>query len=154
MSDLNIYSIFQGLATALLSDNNIKSFIESKYGEGESLTVLIGRDPEDLLDMPKICAVSLIPGSRSRTRGDAYRQHSFSAVCFVYDETVIATDDLKQLEALSTLDTFTNLVESVVFNYLRNIVAVTPSAGEADLVAFPGARSELAYIIEIPSRIY
>lgn len=177
---MNLKTVFSELATALNNDSDISSFLSTNYGVSTIGRINIGTDPEDYPVISETTAIYLLPGSRSRTRGDAYRQHNISVICLVNAETTAETgeepteptndddtetetsqtDDepvstnIEKIDALGLLDEFTNLVEKCVFDKLQSLrLAVTPLSGESDELYYPIAVSELAYSIEIPSRI-
>lgn len=152
----NIKELFKAIADALIADESLNSFMGSVYGESSDIKISLGVTPNDLPEATESACIYLIPGSRSRTRGDAYRQYSISVVCLINAEnaSVISENDsqIDEITGLGVLDDFTNLVEKCVFNKIAALgVAITPSTGEADLVELPLCRSELAYIVEIPS---
>lgn len=88
---MNLKTVFSELADALSVDENIAQFIQDNYSDTDSFRICIGVDPDDLPETTDSATVYLLPGSRSRTRGDAYRQHNISVICFVSGKT--QTDD-------------------------------------------------------------
>lgn len=150
----SLKDIFEGLSAALVTDPDLATFMTTTYGTSAAVNVQIGRDPEDYPDATKTACVYLVPGSRSRTRGDAYRRHYLTAVCWVHSPSKTKQGNISTLECIGLLDEFTNLVEACLYRYLTGSqLAVSFTGGESDEVDWPDARSELAYIIEIPSRI-
>ena len=156
---MNLKSVFLELAEALNNDTDIAAFMQETYGESTIGRINIGIDSEEYPDVNETTAIYMLPGSRSRTRGDAYRQHNISIICLVNVNTVnsesgISENNIDKIEALGTLDDFTNLVEKCVFEKLQSLkLAITPLSGESDELYYPIACSELAYSVEIPSRI-
>lgn len=155
MNDIKLSTVFQNLSEAISEDSGISAFMAEKYGEGSEVDIYIGIDLENLPESTEKAAVYIIPGSRSRTRGDSYRQHNITIISFVHSTDKNEDDSITTIEALELLDDFTNLVEKCVYNRMREMrLAVTPLSGDSDSVFYPIARSELAYSIEIPSRIF
>lgn len=154
MSNTSLKDVYSALSAAVLADSDISAFIASTYGQSASLGINIGIDLENLPETTEAAAIYIIPGSRSRTRGDAYRQHNITVVSFVHCTETDENNGVTTLEAIGLLDDFTNLVEKCVFNKLREMrLAVTPLSGDSDSFYYPIARSELSYSIEIPSLI-
>lgn len=150
---MNLRTVFETLAEAIEEDSAIISFMQENY-DSASVKVFIGVDPEDYPEATENASVYLLPGSRSRTRGDAYRQHNISIICFVNGETKTVEGNVEAIDSLGLLDDFTNAVEECVFKNLQEMrLAVTPLSGDSDEIINPIARSELSYSIEIPSRI-
>lgn len=150
---MDIKTVFAELASALSGNEEILTWLNTNFGV-TSLKIYIGIDPENYPSITDDAAVYLVPGSRSRTRGDAYRQHTISIVCFIKDESKTVEGSIETLNSIGMIDDFTNLVEKCAFNKLQSLsIAVTSLAGESDEIYYPVARAELAYSIEIPSRI-
>jgi len=161
-----IKAVFDLLIDKLQADTTLSTWCSTNFGEQPDIQC--GLDDDDLPDMTGKLAIRIIPGSRSRTRGMAYRSHSLVVRAIIKDSSTrvpptvdpdadppeVQETGWKTLKALENVDAFISMIEAVVVNAIQGDgIAIAPYEGAPDQIIFPYARAELAYTIEIPSDI-
>lgn len=170
-----IKAVFDLLIDALQADETLSSWCNTNYACQPDIQC--GVDDDDLPEMTSKLAIRIIPGSRSRTRGMAYRSHSLIIRGIIKDSGARVPDIIpepdpdevpdpeappppvqetgwKTLKALENIDAFISMIEAIVINAIQDDgIAITPEYGAPDQIIYPYARAELAYTIEIPSEI-
>lgn len=170
-----IKAVFDLLIDKLQADTTLSTWCATNFGEQPDIQC--GIDADDLPEMTGDLAIRIIPGSRSRTRGMAYRSHSLIIRGIIKDSGARVPDIIpepdpdevpdpeappppvqetgwKTLKALENIDAFISMIEAIVINTIQDDgIAITPEYGAPDQIIFPYARAELAYTIEIPSEI-
>ena len=152
----NLKSLFNNLKVVLVQDNDLLTFCNTNFSAPPSIR--IGIDLEDMPEGPEGAMICIVPGARSRSRGDAYHSHSISILgvikCTSKTEDSGTDIDALTLDAIGLVDDFINLVEKIVFKKMEEWgIAVTPVDGDSDEIIYPYARAELAYRVEIRSLI-
>lgn len=161
-----IKAVFDLLIDKLQADTTLSTWCSTNFSQQPDIQC--GLDDDDLPDMTGKLAIRIIPGSRSRTRGMAYRSHSLVIRAIIKDSgsrvppTVDPAADppevqetgWKTLKALENVDAFISMIEAIVINAIQGDgIAIAPYEGAPDQIIYPYARAELAYTIEIPSAI-
>ena len=161
-----IKAVFDLLIDKLQADTTLSTWCTNNFGEQPDIQC--GIDDDDLPEMAVKLAIRIIPGSRNRTRGMAYRSHSLLIRAIIKDSgaRVPPTADpeadppetqetgWKTLKALENVDAFISMIEKIVINAIQgDSIAIAPYDGAPDQIIYPYARAELAYTIEIPSAI-
>lgn len=170
-----IKAVFDLLIDKLQADTTLSTWCSTNFSQQPDIQC--GLDDDDLPAMTGKLAIRIIPGSRSRTRGMAYRSHSLIIRGIIKDSGARVPDIItepdpdevpdpeappppaqetgwKTLKALENIDAFISMIEAIVINAIQgDSIAIAPYEGAPDQIIYPYARAELAYTIEIPSAI-
>jgi len=158
----NLKTLFSELIRSYRSDAALNAWCNAEFEKKPR--IVIGDDEEDPpeLNVGDI-EIHIIPGSRSRTRQMSKRSHNLTIRAYAYcinnrvpesEVPDVPETDVLVLEAVELIDTFISLVEEATIPVLQiNGIAITPLDGESDKVIYPFAKAELAYLIEIPSKL-
>lgn len=144
---------FKYCTETLRANQALNNYCIEKFGSQPDIQ--IGVDEEDFPAGPENCAIRLIPGARSRTRGLSKRSHNIKLILFIKETGEDNNESqIRILSAIDYIDRFASLAEEAVIPATQiSGIAITPLEGEPDQIIFPFARAELGYLIEIPAEL-
>lgn len=163
-------AVFDKLIDVYQSDSALTTWCNTNFGEQPEIQA--GIDEDDLPDLEgKKLAIRIIPGARSRSRTMSKRSHGLIIRGIIKntskrepvvpdpddppaDPPVIPETGWLTLEALELVDQFISLIEEATIPAIQGEgIAITSFEGAPDQIIYPYARAELAYLIEIPSKL-